>query len=227
MTKPADPTLDCPIGQVDCSLLQEIRGLRTEVEQLARLSQTDPLTGLFNFRYLIDALHREMERTRRTGLTTGLIMIDLDHFKYVNDIRGHQVGNRALQWCAARWLEVVRKIDVLCRFGGEEFTVILPATRLAQAVRVAERLREKLEISPLPLNPGELPLTASFGVDVFRANEELSPETFVERTDGFLLAAKNQGRNRVCYEESKVLRPATEVTPDERIAFFATRWPRE
>ena len=74
MTKPADPTLDCPIGQVECSLLQEIRGLRTEVEQLARLSQTDPLTGLFNFRYLIDALHREMERTRRTGLTTGLIM---------------------------------------------------------------------------------------------------------------------------------------------------------
>ncbi|PIU31012.1 MAG: GGDEF domain-containing protein, partial [Syntrophobacteraceae bacterium CG07_land_8_20_14_0_80_61_8] len=171
MTKPADPTLDCPIGQVECSLLQEIRGLRTEVEQLARLSQTDPLTGLFNFRYLIDALNREMERTRRTGLTTGLIMIDLDHFKHVNDIRGHQVGNRALQWCAARWLEVVRKIDVLCRFGGEEFTVILPATRLAQAVRVAMRLREKLEISPLPLNPGELPLTASFGVDVFRANE--------------------------------------------------------
>lgn len=215
------------MGKVDCSIIEQMRDLRHQVEQLAKLSQTDPLTGLYNYRYMLAALNREMERTRRTRLTTALIMIDLDHFKIVNDTHGHQAGNQALQWCTSLWLEAVRQIDVLCRYGGEEFSVILPATKLAQAVRVAERLREKLEQAPIQLNSGRLHLTASFGVDVYRASDDLSAEAFVEKTDRFLLEAKGMGRNRVCFEKSKVAKPATEVTTDERIAFFATRWPIE
>lgn len=220
-------TLDCPLGKMDCSILEQVQKLRKEVGQLAKLSQTDPLTGLYNYRYMTGALQREMERTRRTRLTTALIMIDLDHFKRVNDQHGHQVGNQALKWCTGLWLEAVRQIDILCRYGGEEFCVILPATRLAQAVRVAERLREKLERAPVQLDSGPLRLTASFGVDVYRAADDLSAEAFVERTDKFLLEAKSSGRNRVCFEKSKITRPATEVTTEERVAFFATRWPIE
>jgi two-component system cell cycle response regulator len=227
LTKPADTSWACPMGKAECAVIEAFNDLRKEVEQLATLSQTDPLTGLFNFRYMLDALNREMERTRRTGLTTALIMIDLDHFKQVNDTYGHQVGNRVLKWCATLWLEAVRQIDVLCRYGGEEFSVILPATRLSQAVRVAERLRRKLEQSPISLNPGKLVVRASFGVDVYHASDDLTPETFIEKTDRFLLEAKSLGRNRVCFEESKVIRPATEVTANERVAFFATRWPQE
>ncbi len=221
----AEPS--CPVGEEDCALVEEVRGLRAQIRELAKLSQTDPLTGLYNFRYLLKALAREMERTRRTRLTTALIMIDLDHFKRVNDQYGHQAGNHVLQWCANLWKQEIRQIDILCRYGGEEFSVILPATRLHQAVQVAERLRGKLNSSPIRIQSLTIPLSASFGVDVYRANEKLTVDQFIERTDKHLLEAKATGRNRVCYEESKVVRPPTEVSPEERVAFFATRWPGE
>jgi len=175
----------------------------------------------------MEALDQEMERTRRTGLPTGLIMIDLDHFKSVNDVHGHQCGNEALRWVAGILRGNVRRLDIPCRYGGEEFSVVLPATRLCHAVRLAERLRVAIMNSPLEYEGVSVPLQASFGVDVYRMGENASVtvEEFIRRTDGFLLQAKAQGRNTVCCRDVDAGRPATEITAKERAALFITRWP--
>lgn len=217
----------CPAGIDQCPVAAEVQRLREECERLSEISQTDSLTGLFNFQFLVQALDKEMERTRRTKLPTGLVMIDLDHFKWVNDTHGHACGNEALLWVSRILREKTRQIDICCRYGGEEFAVILPGTSLPQAVRTAERLRSILANSPLVQDGLTLHLTASFGVDVHRANEKLTANEFLDRTDHFLLEAKQRGRNRVCYEEAKKEKPSTEVTVEERAALFITRWPKE
>lgn len=200
--------------------------MKEECRRLSELSQTDPLTGLFNFQHLIQALEREMERTRRTNLPTALIMIDLDHFKAINDVHGHPAGNEALLWVSRIWRRATRKIDIICRYGGEEFTIILPSTSLQQAVRTAERLRATVANSPLKLNGHAVQLTASFGVDVYRASDRLSAGDFLERADRHLRKAKQDGRNRVWFEDSKPEKISTEVTTEERAALFITRWPK-
>ena len=160
-------------------------------------------------------------------MPTSLIMIDLDHFKRVNDYFGHQVGNYALKWCARIWRGEIRATDILCRYGGEEFGVVLPSTGLPHAVRIAERLRRKLEENPVEVDSVRVNLTASFGVGEFQATEKITVEEFIDRTDKFLLEAKKGGRNRVCYEPERSLQVPGELTPQERITFFATRWPNE
>ena len=215
----------CPSNNQECPVFDEVRRLREECKRLQELTQVDTLTGLFNFRYLMIALEGEMERTRRTGLSTGLIMGDLDHFKRINDTHGHECGNEALQWIGKIWHEKLRRIDMACRYGGEEFVVILPGTRLPQAIRAAERLRFALENSPVKLNGKRVRLTASFGVDAYRGRKKLAVETFIKKTDHFLLEAKARGRNRVCYDENKITVAMEGLTHDEREALFATRRP--
>jgi len=217
----------CPSTNQVCPVFDEVRHLREECKRLQELTQVDTLTGLFNFRYLMMALEGEMERTRRTGLSTGLIMSDVDHFKRINDTHGHESGNKALQWIGKVWHEKLRRIDMACRYGGEEFVVILPGTRLPQAIRAAERLRFALENSPLRLNGKPVRLTASFGVDAYRGRKKLTVEAFVKQTDHFLLEAKAKGRNRVCYDENKITLAIEGLTPDERHALFATRRPEK
>ena len=215
----------CPSNNQECPVFDEVRRLREECKRLQELTQVDTLTGLFNFRYLMVALEGEMERTRRTGLSTGLIMSDLDHFKRINDTHGHECGNEALQWIGKIWHDKLRRIDMACRYGGEEFVVILPGTRLPQAIRAAERLRLALENSPVKLNGKLVRLTASFGVDAYRGRKKLNVETFIKQTDHFLLEAKARGRNRVCYDENKITVEMEGLTLDEREALFATRRP--
>ena len=215
----------CPSNNQECQVFDEVRRLMEECKRLQELTQVDTLTGLFNFRYLMMALEGEMERTRRTGLSTGLIMSDLDHFKRINDTHGHECGNKALQWIGKIWQEKLRRIDMACRYGGEEFVVILPGTRLPQAIRAAERLRFALENSPVKLNGKLVRLTASFGVDAYRGRKKLPVEAFIKQTDHFLLEAKARGRNRVCYDENKMTVAMEGLTLDEREALFATRRP--
>ena len=123
----------CPAGLKVCPVLpefqhlqEECRRLQEECRRLRKLSQTDTLTGLYNRRYLLMALDQEMERTRRTGLPTSVIMLDLDHFKCLNDTYGHQFGDAVLVRMAVFLKDSVRKLDIPCRYGGEEFAVILP-----------------------------------------------------------------------------------------------------
>jgi diguanylate cyclase (GGDEF)-like protein len=206
----------CPFNEEPCPLREELDRLREEVRRLDQLSQTDPLTGVYNVRYFMSALEGEMERTRRTGMATSLVFIDLDHFKRVNDIYGHEAGNEALKWTSGIWKKLLRQIDVLCRYGGEEFAAILPGTRLNQAIVAAERLRVGLQNSPVVLKDAKVTLTASFGVDVYMGTESMTVRGFITRADRFLLQAKGQGRNCVVFDKERVSGVSTEVSVEER-----------
>jgi diguanylate cyclase (GGDEF)-like protein len=210
----------CPEGHDGCPLIEEVRKLREDCQRLMQLSITDPMTGFYNFRYLVQTMEREMERTYRTGLALALIMIDLDHFKRVNEEYGHRVGDAALQWACHIWRENIRKIDIPCRYGGEEFAIVLPGTNLLQGVMLAERLRLKLAALPLQSESHSIPLTASFGVTSYRGQQPWTAEMVIEAADRMLLQAKAEGRNRVCSQVEPVRAPVDEVTAEEREALF-------
>ena len=213
---------DCPYTSNGCPAVKEIEQLKKECKRLQELSNLDSLTGLFNFKYLTKSLEIEMERSTRTGLPTGLIMIDLDHFKRLNDSFGHEVGNKVLKSFSKMLHDHLRRIDISCRYGGEEFAVILPGIRLSQATRAAERLRTSLTQSPIHISDMTVHVSASFGVDTYAGNEKILAEEFIHRTDQFLLQAKAQGRNRVCFNKHKISIVSTEVTQEERGALFSS-----
>ena len=161
--------------------------------------RTDVLTGLFNYRYFAQALSLEMECTRRSGQPTCLIMCDLDHFKSINDVHGHEVGNVVLTHIASLIRKTIRRLDIPCRYGGEEFSLILPDTTLRQGVRFANRLRLIIENSPVNAGDLILGIEASFGVDVYYRGDQATEKEFVDTVDGYLYMAKQEGRNRVCH----------------------------
>lgn len=192
----------CPAGDDKCTNLSEVKRLREEIKQLAALVRTDELTRLFNFRYFNQALSLEMERTRRSGQPTCLIMLDLDHFKAVNDAYGHESGNAVLHHISDLIKKTVRRLDIPCRYGGEEFAIILPDTTLEQGVRFANRLRLIIENSPAKTSDALLGIEASFGVDVYTKGDQLEEKEFIEKVDAFLYLAKQEGRNKVCHGSS-------------------------
>ncbi len=191
----------CPAGDEHCPHLAEVQKLRDEIKHLAAMVRTDELTGLFNFRYFNQALSLEMERTRRSGQPTCLIMLDLDHFKDINDLHGHEVGNVVLGHVSNLIQKTVRRLDIPCRYGGEEFTIILPDTTLKQGVRFANRLRLIIENSPIDAGDARLGVEASFGVDVYKRGDQASEKEFIEKVDSYLYMAKQEGRNRVCHNK--------------------------
>ena len=196
-------TYSCPAVDDRCSNLTEVNLLREKVKQLAALVRTDELTGLFNYRYFSQALSLEMERTRRSGQPTCLIMCDLDHFKSINDVHGHEVGNAVLSHVSNLIRKTTRRLDIPCRYGGEEFVLILPDTTLHQGVRFANRLRLIIENSSVKAGDLVLGIEASFGVDVYSCGDQLTEKEFVDNVDGFLYIAKQEGRNRVCHTSHK------------------------
>ncbi len=191
----------------------ELVRLRSELESLRALVHTDELTGLFNYRHFAQALDLEMERSRRSGKSMALLMIDLDHFKRFNDTWGHEAGNMALRHVARLIQNTVRRLDIPCRYGGEEFAIILPDTSLHAACVLAERLRTVVTGTPVHWEGNTLALSCSIGVDVHTAADRDDASGFVRRADAWLLQAKTQGRNRVCHP---VESPATHVESDER-----------
>lgn len=209
----------CPVDYPGCGILATLHELRDENDRLANQVRTDPLTGLFNYRHFRESLQAELERTGRSGQPTALIIVDLDHFKQVNDRWGHEVGNLALRHTAECMREAMRRIDILCRYGGEEFTILAPATGLAGAVKAAERLRRMLEASPLQTGQGMLQLTASLGVAVHTSLHPLTAELMVRQADDFMYQAKQAGRNRVCHPPLESA-AASQVTTDERAALL-------
>ncbi len=168
-------------------------------QELAMASVTDEMTGLYNHRHFVQRLDDEIRRCQRYGHTTGLILIDLDHFKQVNDKHGHVVGDQALRHAADRLREQLRRTDLPARYGGEEFAIILPETPLSQAVLLAERLRTTLRDSPLPLDGGcFLRITLSAGVAAFPSPGLAGGLDLVRAADACLYRAKGEGRDRVC-----------------------------
>ncbi|UZE96687.1 GGDEF domain-containing protein [Alkalimarinus alittae] len=210
----------CPLQEASCDIITELVGLREQVSELSELVHTDTLTGLSNFRYFMQALEQEMERTRRTGHATGLIMVDLDYFKKVNDEWGHDVGNKALILASSLIKASVRKMDAPCRYGGEEFAIILPSTDRQHSILVAERARELIASTPLEFDGNEIMLTASFGVDIFTGVERGCAEEMVKRADGYLYKAKESGRNRVCIAPVEEKIDNSSVNQDEKDALF-------
>lgn len=210
----------CSQGMELCPVLSELLALREECRRLRELAQTDALTGLYNRRYLMKSLDQEMERTRRTNLPTSLIMLDLDHFKRLNDMYGHKFGDEVLSRVANLLKNNLRKLDIPCRYGGEEFALVLPGTRLSQGMILAMRLQEILAQSWEDPQGRPLQLTASFGVDAFTGKEDLSPETLLQQADRWLFMAKARGRNTVCSPDSPQVAPEAGLTPEERRAFL-------
>ena len=167
-------------------------------QRLEVLATTDSLTGLAN-RHALDILlaHQTLEASRN-GTPLAAIMLDIDHFKTLNDSRGHLAGDETLRGIARTVRESLRASDIACRWGGEEFMIVLPNTNLVAATQVACSLRERIEQQRYEFKGQKIAITVSAGVALYRKNE--LPESFVARTDSLLYQAKEEGRNRVCCE---------------------------
>ncbi len=214
-----ETTSNCPYGVKKCPILQEIDQLKERCDLLEKMVETDPLTGLYNFRHLMTSLEKELDRSKRTGHPTSLIIIDLDHFKRVNDTFGHQAGNEILKWVSNIWRSNTRKIDIACRYGGEEFAIILPSTSLPGALQIAERLRSSLANNHLTLDDNKkVSITASFGVDTYLPKESITPSEFIKRADKYLLTAKETGRNKICFDKNQLRLSDTSISKEERKA---------
>lgn len=168
--------------------------------QLEHLAVTDPLTELWNRRHILDVLKKEFERSRRQGHDLGLIMLDLDHFKDVNDKHGHAVGDLVLRAAAQRMQAVIRDYDTLGRFGGEEFLVVVPETKPDDVASLAERIRRAVSAEPVSGTGEPMRITVSAGVAMLEEND-LTPDAVLARADGALYAAKRRGRDCVVVGE--------------------------
>ncbi len=173
-------------------------------EQVHQLAITDPLTGLYNRRYFFDTASQEFERTRRYGGPLSLIILDVDHFKLVNDTYGHLVGDRALIELAQCCLKALREVDVMARYGGEEFIILLPETPVERACQVADRLQAL--ISDMVVHSAEDPVSVAVSIGVAGLDEScLGLENLIEHADQALYAAKCSGRGRVFLWDESII----------------------
>jgi diguanylate cyclase (GGDEF)-like protein len=164
-------------------------------ERLREAARTDALTGLFNRRHFSEVLEAELGRSRRDGLTPGLLLVDVDHFKSVNDTYGHQVGDAVLIEIAARLRTAVRGYDCLARWGGEEFTVLAPAIKRGREMwRMCEALRQSVSQRPITVAERRLNVTVSIGAVL--ADPSGSHESIIDQADRALYSAKRLGRDR-------------------------------
>ncbi|HPH97547.1 MAG TPA: diguanylate cyclase [Anaerolineaceae bacterium] len=174
--------------------LEEIQSLQ---ERLLEQAIHDVLTGLFNRRYLEESLEREIASAERGHYPIGIIMLDLDHFKKVNDTYGHKGGDLVLQAVGKVLREATRRMDTACRLGGEEFVVVMPGATLEDTFQRAENLRQKIEALQVDYNGKNMRVTTSIGVSAYPEYGQTMDE-LLHRADEALYMAKNSGRNMVC-----------------------------
>lgn len=182
------------------SAQEQIDVKQQQLESYMTEARTDQLTGVSNRRAFDEEIHRLFAIRERRPSDLCLLMADIDHFKLFNDYHGHQVGDEMLQRVAGTFELSTRSCDIVCRYGGEEFAILLPRTKLVDAVRVAERARAAVEALRCDIGEIELHVTTSIGVVELRSGEDIA--AFVKRGDEALYAAKVAGRNCVWHESS-------------------------
>ena len=179
---------------------ERYRELEQRYRALSELSARDALTGLYNRWYVMEKIESEMNRSLRHGSPVAVLMMDIDHFKRVNDTWGHAVGDEVLKAVGQVLRDSCRVYDVPGRYGGEEFCVVLPETKLGSSPAVAERIRTRVEAAAVAVAGTSVTVTASIGIaglDEETADAILTATALVDRADRALYVAKHRGRNRV------------------------------
>jgi len=169
--------------------------LKKYQEKLKELATKDPLTGLYNRGYFMEVVEIFQKNKKRYGKSLSVILMDIDNFKKINDTYGHDIGDEVLKTLAKILKENIRKSDIPVRFGGEEFLLLLPETKLNQAAELAERIRKNVEDATVFTHNGSIKFTVSIGVAEVYSNEEV--EKAIIRADNALYEAKRSGKNKV------------------------------
>lgn len=185
--------------------LDEYRGILKQVfetneklqKKIIEISNTDILTGFLNRRYFNIEAQKEIERHQRYKHDLSLLIIDIDHFKKVNDRHGHLAGDYVLKTISSIMRRLTRSTDLLCRFGGEELIVLLPETMEDGALYTAEKIRTNIEAYKFKFNGKQMKITASIGIKTKDCNEAITLDEFIDTADKALYQAKKEGRNRV------------------------------
>lgn len=185
------------LRQSEAALQSQLQAIQSLQDQLTEQANRDPLTGLYNRRYLTTALQREIDACAREGATLALLLIDLDLFKQINDRHGHAAGDDVLCQISALLLQSMRPIDICCRYGGEEFLLVLPGMGLQTAVERAQALRQQVAERRWLADGQPIGVTLSVGVACAH-NARVAPAALIDLADRALYQAKAEGRNRVC-----------------------------
>ena len=196
-------------------LQRENLDLVVKNRMLSEVSTRDALTGLYNRWFVLEKIDSEINRALRHGSPMSLLMLDIDHFKRINDTWGHSAGDQVLQAIGKLLRESCRVYDVPGRYGGEEFCIVLPETKPGNTNVVAERIRRRLEATELSCGDGSVVVTASIGIAGMEAASEgeiLSPAALIDRADRAMYTAKNRGRNRVETWDSELLSAGDSVS---------------
>lgn len=174
--------------------------LRNDAQRTYELAVTDPLTGMHNRRYLENQLDKLLDPHAERKLPLSLVMVDIDHFKAINDAHGHDCGDEVLKEFAGRVRHSVRGSDVVSRYGGEEFVILMPETNLAIARQVGERLLKKVAGEPFGVRKGRESMQVTISIGIASSHEGDTPESVMKRADVALYRAKSDGRNRVVFD---------------------------
>ncbi len=197
LTKPLDAQELRARVNVGLRILDLQHSLIETREELRFRATHDALTGIANRGVILEVLNREHSRRSREGGSFGIIMVDLDHFKQVNDTCGHHGGDAVLKEASRRMTECVRAYDTVGRYGGEEFLVVVPASDVIGTLGLAERIRAEMEAQPVALDTGEIRITTSLGVAICSDEHPQDLQALLKLADEALYRAKARGRNRV------------------------------
>jgi two-component system, cell cycle response regulator len=197
LVRPVDPNELVARVKTQLRRKRYLDALRQNVQASIELAIVDPLTGLNNRRYLENHLGALLDTASGRGRPLSLMMLDIDHFKAVNDTFGHAAGDEVLKAVALRARRVIRAADLMCRFGGEEFVVVMPDTGVDTALKIAERVRLAVESDPFAIEGGKNTINVTVSIGLADRGRDANPDFLLKRADRALYRSKHAGRNRV------------------------------